>query len=322
MKITGRPVNLSRVSTGLYGLDHLMMNRKTGELGYPLRTITEIYGPPSHGKSTFAQYLAGTISVATEADRIDILDVEGSYEQDHLESNILRTGFDKEVHMVDLVDDAGNFVDHEVALEALVTSLTKSGVSVGIIDSLGAVMSKAEVDNPIGSANWGQRAKIVNQTMRKGLYYLRANPKTLLIVNHQYENMGGVGYTTPGGMGKTFAAANRISVWRSENFADGSHCARLRMDKLRYGGMVPKSSAQLFITPGFGVIREMTAVMDAAEAGLVERTKTGFIKIGGKSIGRIGKLIEYATTNPKPEVFDPVFEVLQKSYVMEENNGE
>lgn len=317
---TGRSNNFRRFRTGLYGLDALLSNRSTGEVGFPTQVIVEIYGYPGTGKSTLTQFLAAAVCTYNKSEEIRALDLETSYDESHLLHNIEGAGFNGTFAFIDTIDKKGNLIPHETLLEELATSLRDPKVGAAILDSVGMVMSQAEIDNPIGSANWGKRAMIINQTCRKAIAFIRGQPKIFFLVNHQYAAMGGKGHTTPGGDGMKFAAALRLTVWKAETFANGAFAMRVKAEKMRYGGIVPKATALIGIVPGMGVSRNMTMLLDALDAKLLERDSRGFVRIDGKSIGRIGKLIEDAN---KDELFVGIDQLLKEGFKLtEEEDGD
>lgn len=316
--VTGQLNDYRRIRTGLPSLDLLLKNSVTGEVGYPIRTISEIYGYAGHGKSTLTQYLAGVLSHNLGKDKIYVADLEGAYDETHLLNNLEGAGFDGEVELMPSLDRS-----HEDILEDLVRKLKKPDTGAIILDSLGAVMSQAEVDNPIGSANWGKRAQIINQFCRKGMMFLRnaKDPAVCLVVNHQYPNMGGLGHKTPGGEGKEFAASLRLTLWKAEMFSNGIFLVKVKAEKMRYGGTVPKQTALVCIIPGMGVSPHLTIMFDAAVAGLIERTKSGTIKVAGKSIGRIGTILQ-KVRDGNVSILDPVVQLADKITNVEEDDGD
>ena len=318
--VTGQRSDFQRVRTGLPSLDLLVANQKTGELGYPVRTISEIYGYPGHGKSTLVQFLAGKLSSTLGYNKITVVDLENAYDETHLVNNMTGSGFEGEIYMVPPIVK-GEERSHEVMLDELISEIRGDETGVGILDSIGASMSQAEIDNPIGSANWGKRSVMINQVMRKLMYYLRntPRPKAVLCVNHQYPEMGGRGHTTPGGEGKEFAVAVRLTLWKAETFGDGVFVVKLKAEKMRYGGTRPKATASVVIIPGIGVSPHLTVMIDAINAGLVERTKAGVIKLDGKSLGRIGTLTQKAADG-KLETFDPIMPLADKITLGEDDD--
>lgn len=314
-KTSGQINNFRRFKTGLFSLDALLSNPVTREVGFPTQTVVEIYGYPGAGKSTLTQFLAASVCVNGGFNEIQALDLETSYDTSHLLNNIEQAGFDGTFSFVDTLDKKGDILPHEELLENLVNKLRDPQVGATILDSVGMVMSQAEIDNPIGSANWGKRAMIINQTCRKAIAFLRGQPKVFFMVNHQYAAMGGKGHTTPGGDGKTFAAAIRLSVWKAETFANGAFAMRIKAEKMRYGGTIPKATALVGIIPGRGVSKNFTMLLDALDSGLVQRDKSGFIRIDGKSIGRISKLIE---DSDKDDLFVGIRQLLNEGFKLKE----
>ena len=313
--LQGQENGFERACTGYFSLDFLLSSQNN-EVGIPLRTTMELYGPAGHGKSTISQFLAGKVAAHIGATQITIADLETALEEQHLISTVSNAGFSGVVRIVESVDKKRKPRTHEEILQETVDSLLKPEVGVIIIDSLGMIMPRAEMENPLGSANMGRRAQLVAQMNRRILNHLRiVEPAKLAIqVNHQYASMGGMGKgrVTPGGDSKGYAAAVRLSIWRMEIFKDGSSLVSLRTDKLRYGGVIPDRKGFLFVIPGYGVSMEMTYVFDAIAAGIAKRGRSG-VTIGDEHFGHVPTLIRRAKEG-QVEYFLPFFEALQREF--------
>lgn len=297
LQITGQLNDFTRVRTGLYSLDNLFANHR-GDIGLPGSTVTEWYGPPSIGKSTIVMYLAGKVSAETGGTLLPFADLENAYELGHMRQNLSGSGFTGNAFLVQGLDKKGKARSHEEMLEEIVTSLKQPEVSAIVIDSIGAITPSAEMNNPIGAANMGNRGRVMAQVSRKMLYFLRIadRPKYAFLVNHQYEALGKIGQrVTPGGNAKSYAASIRVTMYAKERFEwEDTHVA-LRADKLRIGGVRKNDRGYVYIMPNFGVSPEMTAVFDCVVAGHAERTSRG-IKMNDKNYGYLRTMREQVLT--------------------------
>lgn len=311
IQVQGQQNDYRRVATGLYSLDTMLADHR-GVGGYPADTITELYGPPNIGKSTTATFLAGRLSAQIGGSKLVIVDLEVAYEEAHMVSNLSRAGFAGVVRMVPMVDDKGKPRTHETVLQEAVDSLQEECVSAIIVDSIGAVTPQAEINNPLGSANMGKRGQLMAQVCRRIFYRLQNTdqPKFVFLVNHQYEQLGGIGKgrITPGGNAKTYAAANRITMYNKERMENGDSLVALRMDKMRMGGVKKDARGYVYIIPGYGVSPEMTAVFDCIIAGHAQR-KAYITMSDGTKCGRLAALRDMALAG-ETEPFTPFYSAL------------
>ena len=304
--VQGQTNDFLRVRTGLHSLDHLLASRD--RIGYPLRTAMELYGPPGVGKSTLGMALAGIICRETDQKLIELVDLETSMEVEHMQSTLEHVGFDGVLHVEEAVDKKGKPISHEVMLKEAIDMLTGDAGAV-IIDSVGAIIPTAEMENDLTAANMGKRAQLVAKMNRRILSKLRVaeKPKLVIEINHMYQAIGYRGHITPGGDAKGYAVANRLILKKAEILDDGSSHVQIKVEKLRYGGVVPNRKGYVYIIPGYGVSPEMTAVFDCFISGLA--TRGSYVKVGGVNAGRLRDLIEKARTGDH-EIFKPFFDAL------------
>jgi RecA/RadA recombinase len=309
MKIIGDYPPIERRTTGLYTFDRAVGNPFKEAWGMPLRSMYEIYGASSSGKSTLSYFLAGKVNPTGE---IDIADIEG-LDLKYLELAIGASGFEGTLKVISEYDDKGKPRYHGAMLTELAMRLAEEA-DAGIFDSVSSYASAAEEEGTIGEAHMGRRAKDMAQFVRKArrrLLYAEA-PGALFFINHKYNNLGSAGHTTAGGEEPKNLAAVRIWLYRKEShiiktsdfddfYAEG------RVMKLRYGGGGRKFG--VFFLAGQGVHPGMTAVFDCFRLGLAERGAT--VKLNGKSQGRISELVESARAG-ETDKFEPFHKALDK----------
>ena len=213
MKITGNHPTCVRIKTGLYSLDHAFINH-LGDVGIPIGIGYENFGATGIGKSTFSYSLAGIIARIQESD-IVLSDFEG-YDEPFLESVLSGVGFDGKVDVISEKEDEEQLMK---TLDAL--SNEKKSFHVAVLDSISAITPIAEQKGDIGEANMGKRASAMAQFSRRALHIFRfaGVPKTIIAINHWVPNMGGYGYSAPGGMVKNYLFTARILLKRKMEYS-------------------------------------------------------------------------------------------------------
>lgn len=313
----GHRTEISRVPLGLFSFD-FALGSKSGKIGIPLRTMIEIAGKNHVGKSTFSYYMSGVLaSLDTNDGEIEICDLEG-LDVDYLRQAIGVSGFKGKVHLIDSIEK-GRIRQHPTMLQESVDNLyKKEKTRVALLDSVGAFISNAESEGDIGEAFMGKRAFNLAQYARRSVTHLnnKATPANVIFINHTHTVLSGHGNLTAGGDTLKYLAAVRLGLWQQEivkvkisEKEDRILGYRVggQVDKLRYGGKGKKFS--LVIVPEYGVSKELTALYDAADLGLIDRGSV--VKVDGKSLGYISKLFEIAVDGNKTK-FDPIFEKLEK----------
>jgi RecA/RadA recombinase len=328
INVTGGNTEIHRVVTGLYSFDHALANKR-GDIGYPLGGMTEVFGPPGIGKSTTSLSLAGLICKGLgENHNIAIAPLE-KFDPVFLVEILKTQGFEGEVYNVPTITDKDEDKKHEDVLAELLDKLEdrKSNYYFGILDAVGSVSPIAEAKGDLGDANMGRRALLINQLSRRAnSILLNRIDKTLFVLNHQHERIGGMGLIAPGGKGKEFIASIRIHltrVWRKnkeEYFPDGSYVVKGDIVKNRFG--LENNTFYFFVLSGKGIHKGLTAVYDAVQLELVDRERT--IKIGDQSFGFLKDVVQQAQDGNE-EFFQPFYDVLKEhteSIRSEEENKE
>jgi recombination protein RecA len=194
------------ISTGAMTLDAIL-----GIGGLPLGRIVEIYGPESSGKSTIA------LTVVAQAQKAGMrcayIDAEHALDPSYMKA----LGINLDELLLSQPDYGEQGLD-------IVDRLIRTGhVNVVVVDSVAALIPKAELDGEMESAQMGLQARMMAKAMRK-LTGLANQHKTLIIFINQLRNKIGVMFgnpeTTPGGMALKFAASVRIDVRKREELKD------------------------------------------------------------------------------------------------------
>ncbi len=302
---------IERVRTGLWTFDWAVGSKNS--YGFPTRSLVEIYGRQSVGKSSLSYFLAGKLS--GKSGGITLMDLEG-FDRNYVVSSLKQANFSGQIRVIPIINKKGKILSHsEMADDFLNNLYTDPNYSVGILDSVGAFVSNAESAGDTGDANMGKRAIAVNQIMRKVVAYSKAKetPMTVLIVNHVHSVVGGYGHLTPGGEALKYLAATRIFLRQVKAIESGDRVLGFhvggKLEKLRFGGR--GRGFNLVIIPDFGVSPELTAVFDCVSLGLATDDRT--IKLGDKTFGYISKVVDLAMEGKKDK-FNPFFEALEDYY--------
>lgn len=203
-----KKMDIEAIPTGSMTLDMAL-----GIGGVPRGRIIEIYGPESSGKTTVALHIiAETQKLGGEVAFIDV-----EHALDPVYAAALGVDID---NMLVSQPDCG-----EQALE-IAEALARSGaVDCIVIDSVAAMVTKAEIDGVMGDAHVGQLARLMSQGMRKLTSVIAKSNTTAVFINQVREKIGvmyGNPETTPGGRALKFYASVRIEVRRSEQIKNGS----------------------------------------------------------------------------------------------------
>ena len=315
-----RPVE--RAASGLWSFDRAVGFR--GELGTPSRGIIELYGDEHTGKSTLAYYLVGR---RAGNKRIVVCDLEASINKEYVENVTHNAGHTGEIFLVDYTETSKKVEiprPHEQMVQEAVDYLLDDEVSGTIVDSYGAFASEVARAKPIGERSVGQEAKTLNDVAKRVNTWLRLNedPKWYFVINHTSPNIGGQGFSTPGGRKTKYLAIVRAWIRRIESDwpkDTGNFVAEVAIQKLKYGAKGRKG--WVYFIPGFGISREMTAVTDCIKLGLAKADNTIKLNVMDgddkefkwMSQGRIGTLAEQALEPEKHQnTFEPFYEALAR----------
>lgn len=305
------PPKIDRFESGLFSLDRACSSA-SGEMGLPLRSIYEVYGRPGVGKSSLIYFLLGRNGRLRKDPRIDICDIE-ILDPDYVVSSLEHAEYDGQLNFISGQEGKKKETrSHESMIEELQSNLSIDKVACCALDSIGAIVPIAEAEGDIGEANMGRRAKAVAQFARKAVISLRdlEMPKNLYVVNHVNAVIGGRGHSTPGGDELKFLAAVRLMIWQDEVITNSkgdaiAFVSKGVVEKLRYGGK--GKNFKFVVIPGYGVSKELTALVDCVDLGLA--TRKTVVKVGEESIGYLSKLVESAQSGYS-KTFQPFFDAL------------
>jgi recombination protein RecA len=269
----GVPKDQPVVSTGSLGLDIGL-----GIGGVPRGRVVEIYGPESSGKTTLA------LHIVAEAQKHDgmgaFIDAE----------HALDLGYAKKLG-VKTDDLLISQPDHgEQALEIAETLVRSGAIDVLVIDSVAALVPKAEIEGEMGDAHMGLQARLMSQALRKLTATISRSQTVVIFINQIRMKIGvmfGNPETTTGGNALKFYASVRMDIRRIGALKEGDNVVggRTRVKVVKNKLAPPFKEAEFDILYGTGISRDGEVVDLGSELGIVEKSGAWY-SYGGERIGQ------------------------------------
>jgi recombination protein RecA len=288
--------DIATIPTGSPSLDIAV-----GIGGIPKGRVTEIYGPESSGKTTLALHVVGECQkqggVAAFIDAEHALDVKYA----------ARLGVNTEELLVSQPDTG------EQALE-IADMLVRSGaVDVIVIDSVAALVPRAEIEGEMGDHHVGLQARLMSQALRKLTGNLARSQTSMIFINQIRMKIGvmfGNPETTSGGNALKFYASLRLDVRRIGQIKDGNESIgnRVRVKVVKNKCAPPFRQAEFDLMYNQGISREGDILDRAAEAGIIEKSGTWF-SFEGTRMGQ-GRENAKRFLRDNPEIFEGVSELV------------
>jgi len=266
-------VPVSAISTGSISVDYAL-----GVGGLPRGRIIEIFGPESSGKTTVA------LQVVAEAQKSGgmaaFIDVEHALDPIYAK----QLGVDVDNLLVSQPDFA------EQALEITSALITSGSIDVLVVDSVAALVPKAELDGEMGDSHMGVQARLMSQAMRKLTGIVSKSNTCLIFINQIREKIGvmfGNPETTTGGRALKFYSSVRVDIRRIAAIKDGETVTgnRTKIKIVKNKVAPPFREAEFDIIYGEGISREGDLLDLGVAHNVVEKSGSWF-SYGGERIGQ------------------------------------
>src|SRR5213078_4492092 len=286
------------ISTGAVSIDYAL-----GIGGFPRGRVIEIYGPESSGKTTLA------LQVIAEAQRTGgmaaFVDAEHALDAQYAQ----KLGIDLENLLVSQPDNG------EQALEIVEVLVRSNSVDVVVVDSVAALVPKAEIEGEMGEAQMGLQARLMSQALRKLTGVVSKSKTSLIFINQLREKIGvmfGNPETTTGGRALKFYASVRIDIRRIGAIKDGDTVVggRTRVKVVKNKVAPPFREAEFDVMYGEGISREGDLLDLAVDRRIVEKSGTWFA-FGGERLGQ-GRENAKAFLRENPDTFQKIDERVRK----------
>ncbi|MDR6939026.1 recombinase RecA [Arcanobacterium hippocoleae] len=281
------PASVKVIPTGSLSLDVAL-----GIGGLPRGRIVEVYGPESSGKTTVALH---AVANAQKAGGIAaFVDAEHALDPEYAR----KLGVDTDSLIVSQPDTG------EQALEIADMLIRSGALDIIVIDSVAALVPKAEIEGEMGDSHVGLQARLMSQALRKLTGALSASGTTAIFINQLREKIGvfyGNPETTTGGKALKFYASVRLDVRRGEALKEGANPVgnRTKVKIVKNKMAPPFKQAEFDILYGEGISREGGIIDMAVETGIAKRSGAWYTYEGDQLGQGKEKARQFLKDNPE-----------------------
>ncbi|MDZ5076061.1 recombinase RecA [Nesterenkonia sp. HG001] len=247
----------------------IAMDAALGIGGFPRGRVVEIYGPESSGKTTVA--LHAVANAQKNGGIAAFIDAEHALDPTYAE----KLGVDTDALLVSQPDTG------EQALEIMDMLVSSGSLDIVVIDSVAALVPRAEIEGEMGDSHVGLQARLMSQALRKIAGRLSQTKTTAIFINQLREKIGvffGSPETTSGGKALKFYSSVRVDVRRIETLKEGTNAVgnRTRAKIVKNKMAPPFKQAEFDILYGEGISREGGLIDVGVENGLVKKSGAWF----------------------------------------------
>src|SRR3954454_4444653 len=299
---------IEAIPTGAISIDFAL-----GVGGVPRGRVIEIFGPESSGKTTLA------LQVIAEAQKMGgmaaFVDAEHALDATYAQ----KLGVDVDNLLVSQPDNG------EQALEIVEVLIRSNGVDVVVVDSVAALVPKAEIEGEMGEAQMGLQARLMSQALRKLTGAVSKSKTCLIFINQLREKIGvmfGNPETTTGGRALKFYSSVRMDIRRIASIKDGDTVVggRTRVKVVKNKVVPPFREAEFDVMYGEGISRSGDLLDLAVDKRIVEKSGAWFA-YGGERLGQ-GRENVKQFLKDNPEVFKSIDEKVRKELGLVQSVGE
>jgi recombination protein RecA len=287
MRLGERPV----VETAVIPTGSIALDVALGVGGLPRGRVVEVYGPESSGKTTVALH---AVANAQRAGGIAaFIDAEHALDPEYARA----LGVDTDALLVSQPDTG------EQALEIADMLIRSGALDVIVIDSVAALVPRAEIEGEMGDSHVGLQARLMSQALRKITGILSTSGTTAIFINQLREKIGvmfGSPETTTGGRALKFYASVRLDVRRIESLKDGTDVVgnRTRVKVVKNKVAAPFKQAEFDIMYGKGISREGSLIDVGVEQNIIRKSGAWYTYDGDQLGQGKEKAREFLKDNP------------------------
>ena len=287
-----KAMEIEAIPTGALSLDMAL-----GIGGLPRGRIIEIYGPESSGKTTLALHVVA--EAQKEGGEAAFIDAEHALDPVYAK----KLGVDIDNLIVSQPDTG------EQALEITESLVRRGALDVIVVDSVAALVPKAEIDGDMGDSHMGLQARLMSQALRKLAGAINKSKTVLIFINQLREKIGvmfGNPETTTGGRALKFYASVRLDIRKAENIKQDGEIkgSRTRVKVVKNKVAPPFREAEFDIVYGEGISRAGNILDMAVNMDIIEKSGSWF-SYNGERIGQGRENVKkYLKQNP--EILDEV----------------
>ncbi len=301
----GTQMNVETIPTGSLSLDIAL-----GLGGIPKGRIVEIYGPESSGKTTVTLHMIA--EVQKRGGIAGFIDAEHALDPVYAKN----IGVDIDNLYISQPDNG------EQALEITETMVRSGAIDIVVVDSVAALVPKAEIDGEMGDSHVGLQARLMSQALRKLTAVISKSNCTVIFINQLREKVGvmfGNPETTTGGRALKFYSSVRLDVRRIEALKQAGEVIgnRTRVKVVKNKIAPPFKEAEFDIMFGKGISKEGDLLDLAANANIVVKTGAWYAYKGQKIGQGRENAKQYLLENP--EVYTEVEKTVRNHYFAAEN---